>query len=63
MLVGLLAGGQQLVREVKDSRKGAGECGVEVIAGPGDPVVAVVDVRVCVVPRPEQVLDAQDVVG
>ena len=44
---------------MESKSKTGGERSVEIVAGPGHPVMAIVDVRVGVVPRPPQELDAQ----
>ena len=57
------AGAEDGSHSEEDEGEAASEGGVEVVGGPGDPVVAVVDVGVIVVPRPPQQLDAHDVKG
>lgn len=37
---------------IEDKSHSRGECRMEVVAGPGDPVMAVIDVGVGVVPSP-----------
>lgn len=48
-------------RAVEERREWTGEGGVKVVARPWNPIVTVEDVWIGVVPRPEELLDADDI--
>ena len=46
---------------MEDKAKAGSKGGMEVVTSPGHPVVAVIDVWVCIMPGPPQQLDTHDV--
>ena len=51
----------QVSRSIEQQREPGSKRGMEVIAGPWDVIVTVIDIWVGVMPRPEQLLYADDV--
>ena len=62
MLIGLFIASQKFVAGMEHGREATCKRCMEEVTGPGNPVVTIVDVWVSVVPRPEEILDPQNIV-